>query len=114
VLFSSPECRAVVVELEHGQEMGDHRVRERAVVHVVYGRVSIEASGVTAECGSGTLVTFPPGERHSVQALEHSLLLLILAPWPAAEHYTEAEVSHAQHLPANASVEPASTTDTSS
>jgi quercetin dioxygenase-like cupin family protein len=111
VLFSSPECRAVVVELEDDQEMGDHRVRERAVVHVVSGRVSIEASGVTATCGTGALVTFAPGERHSVRALEHSLLLLILAPWPAAEHYTEAEASHAQHLPANAWVEPASTTD---
>jgi quercetin dioxygenase-like cupin family protein len=107
VLFSAPECRAVAVELEGGEEMGDHRVHERAVVHVVDGRVSIEASGVTAECGSGTLVTFTPGERHSVRALEHSLLLLILAPWPAAEHYTAAEAAHAQHLPSNASVAPA-------
>jgi quercetin dioxygenase-like cupin family protein len=114
VLFSSPECRAVVVELEGGQEMGDHRVRERAVVHVVHGRVSIEASGMTAECGTGTLVTFGPGEQHSVRALEHSLLLLILAPWPAAEHYTAAEAPHAQHLPTNASVEPASTGHTGS
>ena len=106
VLFSSPECRAVLVELEGGEEMGDHRVRERAVVQVVDGHVSIEGSGVTVECGSGTLVTFTPGERHSVRALEHSLLLLILAPWPAAEHYTAAEAPRAQHLPANASVEP--------
>jgi quercetin dioxygenase-like cupin family protein len=107
VLFSSPECRAVLVELEGGEEMGDHRVRERAVIHVVGGSVSIYASGVTAECGTGTLVTFAPGERHSLRALEHSLLLLILAPWPGAEHYTAAEAAHAQHLPANASVEPA-------
>jgi len=107
VLFSSPECRAVLVELEVGEAMGDHRVRERAVVHVVDGRVSIDASGVTAECGTGTLVTFTPGERHSIRALEHSLLLLILSPWPAADHYTAAEAAHAQDLPANASVEPA-------
>ena len=107
VLFSSPECRAVLVELEGGEEMGDHRVRERAVVNVVDGRVSIDASGVTAECGTGALVTFTPGERHSIRALEHSLLLLILAPWPAAEHYTASEAAHAQHLPANASAEPA-------
>jgi len=107
VIFTSPECRAVLLELDGGEEMGDHRVRERAVVHVVEGRVSIDASGETAECGAGTLVTFTPGEPHSVRALEHSLLLLILAPWPAAEHYTAAEASHAQQLPANASVEPA-------
>ena len=109
VLFSSPECRAVVVELEPGEAMGDHRVRERAVVHVVAGRVSIDVSGETAECGAATVVTFAPGEQHGVQALEHSLLLLILAPWPAAEHYTAAEAPYAQQLPVNASVESAST-----
>lgn len=114
VLFSSPECRAVVVELEPGEAMGDHRVHERAVVHVVAGRVSIEVSGETAECGAGTVVTFAPGERHGVRALEHSLLLLILAPWPAAEHYTAAEAAYAQQLPVNASVEPASKTNAGS
>jgi quercetin dioxygenase-like cupin family protein len=111
VLFSAPECRAVVVELEGGEEMGDHRVHERAVLHVVSGRLSIEASGVATECGAGALVTFDPGERHSLRALDHALLLLILAPWPAAEHYSSGEDPHAQHLPANASVEPASAGD---
>jgi quercetin dioxygenase-like cupin family protein len=114
VLFSSPECRAVVVELEPGASMGDHRVRERAVVHVVAGRVAIDVPGDTAECGAGTLVMFAPGEQHGLRALEHSLLLLILAPWPAAEHYTVEEASHAQRLPANASVEQAATTEADS
>ena len=58
VLFSAPECRAVVVELSQGETMGDHRVRERAVVQVVGGRVAIETSGETAECTAGMLVTF--------------------------------------------------------
>lgn len=107
VLFSAPECRAVVVELESGQTMGDHHVRERAVVHIVSGRVSIDASGETAECPAGTVVTFAPGERHSVHAVEGSTLLLLLAPWPAAHHYSaDAEADHAQRLPANASVAP--------
>jgi hypothetical protein len=44
VLFTSPECHAVVIELDCGETMGDHHVRERAVVQVVSGRVSIEAS----------------------------------------------------------------------
>jgi quercetin dioxygenase-like cupin family protein len=86
--------------------MGDHHVRERAVVHVVGGRVSIDASGETVECAAGTLVTFAPGERHSVHAAENATLLLLLAPWPASRHYTDAEASHAQRLPPNASVAP--------
>lgn len=104
VLFSSPEARAVVIELERGEEMGDHRVRERALVHVVSGQVAIEASGEAVECGPGTLLTFEPGESHSVRALDDARLLLVLAPWPAPSHYPAGEP--AQHLPANAVAAP--------
>ena len=106
VLFSSPECRAVAIELERGEVMGDHHVRERALVQVVRGRVTIEASGESAESEAGTLVAFERGEQHSVRALEDSLLLLILAPWPAGDHYAAAEDAEPQHLPPNASVGP--------
>jgi quercetin dioxygenase-like cupin family protein len=105
VLFSSPECRAVAVELRAGEAMGEHHVRERALVQVVRGRVEIDASGETADCGAGTLVVFERGESHSVRSLEPSLLLLILAPWPAHGHYTETEAADPQHLPPNAAVE---------
>ena len=73
------------------------------------GRVAIEASGERAECSAGTLVAFDRGERHSVQALDDSVLLLVLAPWPAREHYAEAEAAQPQHLPRNASLDPIST-----
>ena len=86
--------------------MGDHHVRERAVVTVVSGRVVIDTAGEAVECAAGTVLTFDPEERHAVRAVEHSLLLLILAPWPAAEHYTDAEAEHAMHVPVNASVAP--------
>lgn len=86
VLFSAPECRVVVVELESGEAMGEHHVRERVVLHVHHGRVSLDLSGEEVECASGTVVTFDPGERHAVRALEPSMLLLVLAPWPSAEH----------------------------
>jgi quercetin dioxygenase-like cupin family protein len=108
VLFSTPECRAVAVELERGETMGEHHVRERALVHVVSGHVSIDASGETADCSPGTLVALDRGERHSVRALADSMLLLILAPWPAARHYTEGERGDPQRLPPNASAEPTS------
>lgn len=106
VLFSAPECRAIVIELERGETMGEHHVRERAVVHVVAGRVAIHASSETVECAAGTLVTFAPHERHSVHALHDAKLLLIVSPWPAAEHYIDGETQHASRLPANAFVSP--------
>jgi quercetin dioxygenase-like cupin family protein len=106
VLFSSPECRIVVLDLRSGEEMGDHHVRERAVVEVISGRVSIEAAEETVECEAGTLVTFDPGERHALRGLDNARLLLTLAPWPAAGHNLTSETPHDQHLPANATVEP--------
>jgi quercetin dioxygenase-like cupin family protein len=95
VLFSTPECRAVVIDLESGEELGEHHVRERAVVEVISGRVSIEGADETAECETGTLVTFDPGEHHTIRALTDAQLLLLLAPWPGGEQ-----------MPANAAVEP--------
>jgi quercetin dioxygenase-like cupin family protein len=94
VLFSTPECRAVVIDLESGEELGDHHVRERAVLEVVAGRISIDSPEGTAECDAGTLVTFDPGERHTIRALDAARLLLLLAPWTG------------EHLPANAVADP--------
>jgi quercetin dioxygenase-like cupin family protein len=94
VLFSTPECRAVVIDLESGEELGDHHVRERAVLEVVAGRISIDSPEGTAECDAGTLVTFDPGERHTIRALDDARLLMLLAPWPG------------EHVPANAVADP--------
>lgn len=106
VLFSAPECRVVVVDLRRGEELGDHHVRERAVVEVVYGSVAIRLASHAVECSAGTVVTFDPGERHAVRALADARLLLFLAPWPNTLHYTEGEPSHTDHVPINATVEP--------
>jgi quercetin dioxygenase-like cupin family protein len=106
VLFSSPECRVVVLDVRSGEVLGDHHVRERAVVEVVSGRVSIEAADETVECEAGTLVTFEPGERHAVRGLDDARLVLVLAPWPAAGHNAASELPHDQHLPANATIDP--------
>jgi quercetin dioxygenase-like cupin family protein len=106
VLFSSPECRLVVIDLRSGEEMGDHHVRERAILEVISGRIAIEVSAETVECEAGTLVTFDPGERHSLRGLDDARLLLTLAPWPAAGHNEASETPHDQHLPANATVDP--------
>jgi len=82
------------------------------VVEVIAGRVSIECSEETVECETGTLVTFDPGEHHTVRALADARLLLLLAPWPAAKHNTESGKGHGQHLPANAVAEPIPSFDT--
>jgi quercetin dioxygenase-like cupin family protein len=106
VLFTSPECRLVALNLDAGDELPDHHVRERAVLQVISGRVAIDVSGETVECETGTVVTFDPGERHALRGVDDARLLLVLAPWPAEGHNAATERQHDQHLPANATVEP--------
>jgi quercetin dioxygenase-like cupin family protein len=106
VLFSSPECRLVALDLAAGEELPDHHVRERAVVQVISGRVAIDASGETVECEPGALVTFDPSERHTLRGLDDARLLLMLAPWPAGGRKAATEGQEDQHLPANATTKP--------
>ncbi len=108
VLFSSPECRVVVLDLRSGETMGDHQVRERALVEVISGRVSIETADETVECEAGTLVTFDPGERHALLGLDDARLMLLLAPWPAVGHDAASAASDEQHSAGNATVGPIS------
>ena len=87
VLHSSEECRAVLIGLLPGQELGDHQVKEHAFVVVVDGRARIEGGGEKLEAGVGTMAAFDPDERHMVASESGAKILLILAPWPGAGHY---------------------------
>ena len=95
----------MVIDLAEGQALGDHQVRERALLHVVSGTVRIEAADTAAECPSGTTITFEPGEAHSLRALADARLLLVLTPWPGAAHYADGALG-GERLPANAMAEP--------
>ena len=106
VLFSRPECRAVLIDLNAGDEMGDHRVHERAVLQVVSGSLEVAAGERTVECDAGTLLTFASGETRSVRALEPSRILIVLAPWPGEGHFRDGEVTDPERMPANAAVPP--------
>jgi quercetin dioxygenase-like cupin family protein len=87
VLTSEDEARAVLVELQPGQELGDHQVKENAWLLCVDGAVTVRAGGRTVEAEPGTLVRFAPDERHAVSSDEGGRILLLLAPWPGPGHY---------------------------
>jgi quercetin dioxygenase-like cupin family protein len=106
VLFSRPDCRAVVIDLNEGDTLGDHRMHEHAVVEIVSGRLGVTLGGRELECDSGMLMTFEPGETRSVRALEPSRLLLLLTPWPGKGHFRDAEATDPGRMPANATVPP--------
>jgi quercetin dioxygenase-like cupin family protein len=82
------ESRVVLIHLQPGQALGDHEVKEAALLLVVDGRVRVESGGASIDAGAGMLFRFEPEERHAVAADSgDARILLVLAPWPGEGHY---------------------------
>jgi quercetin dioxygenase-like cupin family protein len=75
--------RVVLIEVRAGEELGDHQVRESAIIVVVGGTVRVEAGDESFDAGAGEVFHFDPGERHSVTSESGGRILMLLAPWPA-------------------------------
>jgi len=87
VLRSDAAARAVLIVLDPGQELGDHQVKERALVAVVDGSVRIESGSERIEGGTGCFFSFDADERRSISTKDGARILLVLAPWPGEGHY---------------------------
>jgi quercetin dioxygenase-like cupin family protein len=87
ILSSTPEARAIVLDLEAGEGLPDHEVHERAWIVVIEGEVEVTgAGGEHASGGTGLLVELAPSERHEVVARSNARVLLLLTPWPGPGH----------------------------
>jgi quercetin dioxygenase-like cupin family protein len=93
VLRSDSAARAVLVALEPGQRLGDHQVKEGALVSVVEGAVRVESGGETIEGETGSFFFFDADERRSISTDTGARILLVLAPWPGEGHYRGEEKS---------------------
>jgi quercetin dioxygenase-like cupin family protein len=79
--------RAVLIELRAGEALGDHGVKESALLLVLGGTARVEAGDDLVDAETGSLFHFDPDERHSVTSEGGARLLLLLAPWPGEGHY---------------------------
>jgi quercetin dioxygenase-like cupin family protein len=75
---SGAHLRQTVVALAAGRVMGEHKSPGDASVLCLNGRVVLRAGDVRTELGPGDLVAVPP-QRHDLEALEPSVLLLTVA-----------------------------------
>jgi len=75
---SGAKLRQTIVALAEGRLMGEHKSPGDASVLCLQGRVLLRAGQSKAELGPGDLVAVPP-QRHDVEALEPSVLLLTVA-----------------------------------
>jgi quercetin dioxygenase-like cupin family protein len=79
--------RAVLIELQPGEALGNHGVKESALLIVLEGSVRVDAGDESVDAGSEELFHFEPDERRSVTSDGGARLLLLLAPWPGEGHY---------------------------
>ena len=79
--------RAVLIELRAGEALGEHSVKESALLIVLDGTVRVEAADESADGDAGSLFHFEPDERHSVRSDGGARVLLLLAPWTGEGHY---------------------------
>lgn len=87
ILSSTPDARAIALDLLEGESLADHEVHERTWAVVVTGQVEVTgAGGSRTSAGAGSLIEFAPGERHGLHAESNARLLLLLTPWPGAGH----------------------------
>jgi quercetin dioxygenase-like cupin family protein len=87
ILSSTPDARAIVLDLAAGESLDEHEVHERAFLVVLKGEVEVgTGAGASVTGGAGLLVEFEPRERHAVTATNDARLLLLLTPWPGDGH----------------------------
>lgn len=87
ILASTDDARVIALMIPAGESLDDHQVHERAWVLVLDGEVDIETAGAEHVSGGvGLLLAFAANERHAVHARSDARLLLLLTPWPGANH----------------------------
>lgn len=87
VLRSDDRARAVLIALDAGQALGDHQMKEGALVTVIDGDVRVQAGDETVDAGAGCVFSFEPDERRAISSAGGARLLLVFSPWPGEGHY---------------------------
>ncbi|WP_329520873.1 cupin domain-containing protein [Spirillospora sp. NBC_01491] len=73
--------RQTVIALASGRSLAEHENPGEATVHVLCGRVRLDAGEDSWEGRAGDLIVVP-ASRHSLEALEDSAVLLTVAKLP--------------------------------
>jgi len=86
LLSDEGASRAILLALPAGERLQDHQVHEHALVIVCEGELIIRAGADEQRLPAPGMAHFDPSERHEVQAVSDTRLLICLSPWPGPGH----------------------------
>ncbi|MCP3939434.1 MAG: cupin [Actinomycetia bacterium] len=78
VLYKDDQIRLVAFGFDAGQELTDHTAAVAAIVEVVSGQLRVGLGDESVELAPGSWVHMPANLKHSVFAIEPSVMLLTL------------------------------------
>ena len=82
-LYRHGPVTVVLFTFEEGGSLPEHNADGVVTIHVLEGRLAVEAAGRVHDAGPGGIVALDPGVLHSVRALEASEMLLTVHRLPA-------------------------------
>jgi quercetin dioxygenase-like cupin family protein len=90
VLVTTPEGRAIALDLPGGERLQEHQVHEHGWLVVVDGEIEVvdDAGGSTVGT-AGFFAHFDPNEPREIRARSEARILLLLTPWPGPGHPSE-------------------------
>ena len=76
--------RLVLLALKANGSVPEHKANGRVTIHTVRGRVQVRAAAGLFDLPAGRLITLDAGERHNVEAVEDSgvLVTIVMSPSP--------------------------------
>ncbi|WP_166870769.1 cupin domain-containing protein [Salinibacterium sp. ZJ450] len=77
-VLTSPDVRVVVLAFEAGFVLKEHAAPKTLIMQALDGRLRVTAGERTVELTPGALIRMDSGERHKVEAVEDSRLMLTL------------------------------------
>ena len=75
-IFHRAPVTQVIFAFEPGGELADHAAHGLVTIHVLEGRLAVQADGRDHELRAGYILVLTPDVRHNVRALEASAMLL--------------------------------------
>jgi quercetin dioxygenase-like cupin family protein len=81
LLFKAGDLRVVLIAMEAGARMKEHRADGTVSIHALQGALGVHVQGQTCDLHAEQILVLGPGVRHDVEAREDSAFLLTIA-WP--------------------------------